>query len=290
MQKNKFLFCVIFVLINCFVITFSTFAIEAIQVPENDINLKIENLTRGSEVYVLLPETLLRYNMEKYINNNLNNSYQIEAEKAHDVQDFLNENDFVGYVNFYKEEGFNQEENNQIELRHYCFALGDSEVIGQIDYNNLKYVQIKINLGNENNFKIVLKDYLAEYNSTDIKFMIDEYGSKTYIDMPQTGYVQNLENQNIKECNINYSYMETNEYNSIEKATKITYIIIYIILIIIVIIIIILLIKRHLKKKKELEERKFWKKKLTKEEKKEEKKKQKEEKRKNRKNDKKTKK
>ena len=93
-------------------------AVDAITVPEKDINLKIENLTRGCKIYLLLSEDLLRYNMEQFINYNLNNVYQSEAEKAQKIQNYLNESDYLGYVEYFKSLGFNQVEENEVELRH----------------------------------------------------------------------------------------------------------------------------------------------------------------------------
>lgn len=184
-----------------------------------------------------------------------------------------------GYVKYFKEIGFNQKVKNRFELRHYCFAMGgeENEVVGEYEYNNSKYVQISIKLDEENQFKLVMKDYLADYDASNIKFMIDEYGSITYINVSDYIFNTNSEKSNVKEANINYSYYETDEYEDIEKATKITYIILYIILAIILLIIILKLIKKHKQKKQEVEDRKFWKKKLTKEEIKEQKKKLKEE-------------
>ena len=245
-----------------------SFGIEAITVPEDNINLKIENLTRGCNVYLLLSENLLKYNMEKFISNNTNNPYSIQAEEAEDLRAFLANNDYVGYVNYFKELGFNQEKTNEVEVRHYCIAMGEAEVIGEIIYNNLKYDQIKINLNENNEFKVIFKDYLVDYNTLDTMFMIDEYGSITYITTDNSGYVTNAEKNNIRECNITHTYCSTDEFNSIENTTNIIYLIIFIILLILAIVILILLIKRYRNKKQEIEDRKFWKKKLTKEEKK----------------------
>lgn len=278
MQK-KFITLAIFIVVFS-IICSPVWAIEAIAVPEVDINLKIENLTRGCKLYILIPENLLRYNMEKFISNNKDNPYLVQAEEADELQEFLNKNDYVGYVNYFKEIGFNQKVNNRFELRHYCFAMGqeETEVIGEYEHDGQKYVQISIKLNEENQFKLVMKDYLVNFDPSGIKFMIDEYGSITYIKVKDYSFSQNLEKSNITEANINYSYIDNSEYNSIENATKITYIILYIILLIIILVIIFLIIKKYKAKKQEVEDRKFWKKKLSKEEMKEEKRKLKEQK------------
>lgn len=243
---------------------------EALKVPETDINLKIENLTRGCKIYLLLSENLLKYNLEKFINNNTENPYLMEAEEAEDLQNFLNNADYLGYIDYFNELGF-EVEDNEIELRHYCFCLGTSKVIGYLEYNNINYVQIEINLNENNEFKLILKDYLTSYDSSDTKFMIDEYGTETYIDLTNISYTANPEYSNITECNVTYSFYSNEDFESIERATRIAYLIIFIILIIIILIILICFIKRHIRKKQEIEDRKFWKKKLTKDEKKAEK-------------------
>lgn len=276
MLKRKIIDLIISIIISLGIICNSSFAIEAISVPEVDINLKIENLTRGCNLYILIPEELLKYNMEKFISNNKDNPYIVEAQEAQKLQEFLDKEDYIGYVNYFKEIGFNQKVDNRFELRHYCFAMGneeETEVVGEYEYNDSKYVQISIKLNNENQFKIVMKDYLVNYDASNIKFMIDEYGSFTYINVSDYGFNANPENSNIKESNIEYTYYESGEFESIENATRISYIIIYIILAIILLIIIIKLVKKHKEDKQEIEDRKFWKKKLTKEEKKNEKRK-----------------
>lgn len=266
---NKKIIALIISIIIIFCITCNNvWAIEAITVPETDINLKIENLTRGSKVYILIPNELLKYNMEKFISNNRNNPYEIEAKEAEELQKFLDKEDYVGYVNYFKEVGFNQKVENRFELRHYCFAMGgeEIEVVGEYEYNDSKYVQVSINLDNENQFKLVMKDYLATYDVSNIKFMIDEYGTITYINVSDYSLNTNPEKSNIKESNIVYSYYENEEYESIENATAITYMIIYLILATILLIILIKLLQKHKEKKQEIEDRKFWKKKFTKEE------------------------
>ncbi len=248
-----------------------------ITVPEKNINLKIENLTRGTDIYLLLPENLVRHNMEKFVSNNLENPFEIEARIARKIKEFMDKNDYLGYIEYFLENGF-EVKPNEIELRHYCFCLGKSELIDYREYNNSKYIQIKLHLNDKNEFKLILKDYLERYDCSGIKFMLDEYGTYSYIDVSAYPLTTNRDASNISEYNINYEFKPTEDFEAIENSIKITYLIIYIILIILALIILISLIKRHIKKKEELEARKFWKKRLTKEEKKEEKKRLKEEK------------
>jgi hypothetical protein len=253
-----------------------------IEVPEKDINLKIENLTRGCDVYLLLPENLIKYNMEKFISNNKDNEFSVEAEEAEKIEEYLDNNDYLGYINYFLEIGF-EVESNEIELRHYCFCFGNAKIIGYYEYNNTNYIQVKINLNDENEFKLIMKDYLVNYDARDIKFMINEYNSITYIDLDDRQFTTNSEKSNITECNIVYNFYSNEDYNEIENSIKITYLIIYIILIIIILIILRKLINKHKIQKEEIESRKFWKKKLTKEEKKEEKEKLKQQKKENKK-------
>ena len=248
-----------------------------IAIPEKNINLKIDNITKGVEIYILLPEALIRHNMEKFVTNNLENPFEIEARIARKIKEFMDKNDYLGYIEYFLEAGF-EIKPNEIELRHYCFCLSESELIGYKEYNNTKYIQIKLHLNDKNEFKLILKDYLERYDCSGIKFMIDEFGSYTYIDVGTYPLTTNKDSSNITEYNINYEFKPTENLEDIETSIKVTYLIIYIILIILALIILITLVKRHIKKKEEIEARKFWKKRLTKEEKKEEKKRLKEEK------------
>lgn len=186
-----------------------------------------------------------------------------------------------GYVEYFKELGFNQKVENRFELRHYCFAMGhnESDVIGELELNGAKYVQIQMCLSDENEFKLVMKDYLVSYDVSQIKFMIDEYGSKTYINVSDYTRGVNPEKSNISEYNIIYKYIADDEYSSIENTINFIYWLLFLILIIFIIVIVYIILKQRQNKKEEVEERKFWKKKLTKEEKKIEKKKQKNQKR-----------
>lgn len=273
LKKKTLIF--IFTIIMVFSIFINT--TFAISVPEKDINLKIINLTKGCEVYILLPESLFGYNLEKFISNNRDNPYELEAKEAEILQNYLSNKDYLGYIEYFKELGF-KVENNEMELRHYCFCLSAAEVIGNYEYNDTNYIQMKIHLNEDNEFKLILKDYLLNFDVSTIKFMIDEYGTKTYIDMDGRIFKQNPEKPHITECNIDFQFYASEEYDSIEKSINLTYLIIYLILIIIAIIVINKVIKYKKMKKEELEARKFWKKKLTKEEKKAEKIKKKQEK------------
>ena len=262
MIKNKFLLIGILIIIF---INFSFSISYGIDVPEKDINLVIKNLTRGSEVYMLLPEDLVRYNMQKFIDNNIENVYLVEKEKAQKIQDFLNKNDYIGYLEYLIEQGFECED-NEIEIRHYCFCIGKSEIIDYMEYEGVKYIQIKINLNYNNEFKLIMKDYLTNYDASNIKFMIDEYGSISYIHLSPAEFKVNPDKPYITEYNLIHTFYNNEDYGEIERATDLAYIIIWIILIIIGVVIFKNIEIKRKAKKKEIEARKFWKKKLTKEE------------------------
>lgn len=273
-MKNKILKVISLILIIISILSIATFAIT---IPEKDINLKIENLTMGCEVYLLLPEDLLKYNMENFISNNKDNPYTLEAEKAALIEQYLNEADYLGYIEYFKELGY-QINHNEIVIRHYCMCLGDREVIGYLEYNGNNYVQIKINLNDQNEFKLIIKDYLVEYDATDVKFLIDEYGTQTYIDLSDKTFVQNAEDASISECNVTFEFYTTEDYGEIQRTIDLAHIILIILFIIAVVIVYFALRKKHKKKKEEKAARRFWEKKLSKEEIKAEKKKIKEEK------------
>lgn len=265
----------IFILILVILSMLSIYSL-AITVPEKDINLKIENLTMGCEVYLLLPENLLKYNMERFINNNKGNPYTLEAEKSDQIEQYLNNSDYLGYIEYFKELGY-PISYNEIVIRHYCMCLGDREVVGYLEYNGNNYVQIKINLNDQNEFKLIMKDYLLEYDPTDVKFLIDEYGTETYIDLSDKTFTTNAEDASINECNVTFEFYTTEDYGEIQRAIDLAHIILIILFIIAVVIVYFALRKKHKKKKEEKAARRFWEKKLTKEEKKVEKKKLKEE-------------
>lgn len=273
-MKNKVFKIILLVPIIIFILSISIFAIT---IPEKDINLKIENLTAGCKVYLLLPENLLKYNMERYISNNKDNPYTLEAEKSDLIEDYLNEGDYLGYIEYFKELGY-QISYNEIVIRHYCMCLGDREVVGYLEYNGNNYVQIKINLNDQNEFKLIMKDYLLEYDATDVKFLIDEYGTETYIDLSDKTFTTNAEDASINECNVTFEFYTTEDYGEIQRAIDLAHIILIILFIIAVVIVYFALRKKHKEKKEEKAARRFWEKKLTKEEKKSEKKKLKEEK------------
>lgn len=263
MIKNKILKIVLLISIIILMLSVSS---SAITVPEKDINLKIENLTMGCEVYLLLPENLLKYNMERFIDNNKANPYTLEAEKSDQIEKYLNDSDYLGYLEYFKELGY-PISYNEIILRHYCVCLGDREIIGYLEYNGTNYVQIKINLNDENQFKLIMKDYLLEYDARDVKFLIDEYGTRTYIDLSDKDFVLNSEDTSITECNVNFEFYTTEDYGEIQRAIDLAHIILIILLIIAVVIVYFALRRRHKEKKEEKAARRFWEKKLTKEEK-----------------------
>lgn len=273
MVRNKVLKIILLIQIILLILSISTYAIT---VPEKDIKLKINNLTVGCEVYLLLPENLLKYNMERFISNNKDNVYTLEAQKADKIEYYLNEEDYLGYIEYFKELGYSIDY-NEIVLRHYCFCLGDREVIGYLEYQNEKYVQIKINLNDQNEFNLIMKDYLVGYDGTDVKFLIDEYGSKTYIDLSDKTFSANPEDSSITECNVTFDFYTNEDYGEIQRAIDLAYIILIVLFIISVVVVYFALRKRRIAKKEEKQARRFWEKQLTKEEKKEQKKKLKEE-------------
>lgn len=282
MLKNKILKITIFFV---FILSFFSYSygMEAITVPETDVNLKIINLTKGCKVYLLLSTEMLKYNMEKFINNNTDNPYELEDEEAKDLKELLDKEDYIGYLEYFKEIGFDVEE-NEIEFRHYSFCFGNSEILDYKELDGKKYVQIRIYPNYNNEFKLILKDYLKNYDVKDSKFMIDEYNIITYINLSDYDYNTNELHSNIRELNVNYEFKSNEDFNAIERSIKIAYWIINLIVLLIIILTIILIIRHKKAKKQEIEDRKFWKKKLTKEEIKEQKKKEKEEKKNNKKN------
>lgn len=263
-MKNRILKLIILILI---IISFLRIYSFAITIPEKDINLKIENLTKGCTVYLLLPENLLKYNMERFISNNKDNPYAVEAEEADKLEKYLNNSDYLGYIDYFKELGY-PINYNEIILRHYCFCLGDRQVLGSEEYNGQNYIKIKINLNDQNEFKLIMKDYLVSYDARDIKFLIDEYGTYTYIDLSDKEFSANPEESSIIECNINYEFYSTEDFGEIQRAIDLAYIILIIIFITSVVIVFFALRKKHKQKKEEKAARRFWEKRLTKEEKK----------------------
>lgn len=231
---------------------------QALSIPEKDINLKIENLTIGSEVYLLMPKDLFEYNMSKFVENNIENEYTIQKQKAEKIKGYYDNRDYLGYIDFIKEEGHEVDE-NVLELRHYAFSINDTtEITGFVEYEGESYIQLKLNL-KDNQFKILMKDYLVDYDCSKITFLIDEYGTETYIPVSNYSFNKNQENENLNECNITYTYYTNEDYEEINKAISITYTVIYAILILIVILIIVLRIRKYRKNRLEIQKRLFWK-------------------------------
>ena len=271
-----FFIVLIGILNNCY-------AIDALTFPETDVNLRIANINKSCNVYFLLPTEMLKYNMEKFISNNLDNSYDREKSVAEKLQGFLDKEDYLGYFDYFKELGF-EVEDNEIEIRHFSIGIGKSEVQDYEEIDGQKYVRIKIYLNYNNEFKLILKDYLKDYDPRDSKIIIEEYGEKTDINLRNYELTTNELHPNITECNATYEYNPSVDYDEVQKTAKIVYWILNIIMLIIAIIVFRSIRKYKKAKKQEVEDRKFWKKKYTKEELKEQKKKEKEEKKANKKN------
>ncbi len=228
---------------------------QALSIPEKDINFKIENLTMGSIVYLMIPNDLIDYNMSKFIENNIENEYTLQKQKAEKIKEYYDNKDYLGYIDFLKEEGHNIDENS-LEIRHYGISIGDqNEIVGYVEYNDLIFIQLKLNLKNSE-FKLIMKDYLVDYDCSKITFLIDEYGTKTYIPVSEYAFI---EKDNLNECNITYTYYTNENYEEINKSISIAYTIIFAILILIILVIIIHKINKHKKNKLEIEKRLFWK-------------------------------
>lgn len=256
MLKKKFL-----MVLMIFTILFSVLIrpVYAIDVPEKDINLKIENLTRGCVVYTLIPEEILKYNMSKFVENNINNTYEVEKLKAQEIQKYMKDEDYEGYVEYFLEQGYTCGA-NEIELRHYCFCFGESTEYEFVEIDEINYLKIKLHLSDIDTFKIVLKDYFVNYNTDDIKFMVDEYGSITYITLDDVRGLRTNETPHILEYNVLYEHVSKEDFETIERTIDVTYFIIYLILILIVLFIAVYAIKKWKADKEEKEMRLFWKK------------------------------
>lgn len=229
-----------------------------LSIPEKDINLKIDNLTLGCEIYLMIPTNLFEYNMNKFVENNIENEYTIQKQKAEKVKEYYDNKDYLGYINFLKEEGHEVGE-SELELRHYAFSINEAiEIVGYSEYQNLNYIKFKLNSKNSN-FKIIMKDYLVDYDSSNIVFLIDEYGTKTYIQVSEYPFITNVEKTNINECNIDYTYHTDEDYEEINKAISISYSVIFAIILLIVIAIIICKTIKYRKNKLEIKKRLFWK-------------------------------
>ena len=279
---KKFLLIITIFFVFILGIINNCFAMDPLTFPETDINVRIVNLNKGCEAYFLLPTEMLKHNMEKFISNNIDNVYDREKQEAEKLQSFLDKEDYVGYIEHFKELGF-EVKDNEIELRHFSCGIGKSEIKDYEEIDGQKYLKIKMYLDYNNEFKIVLKDYLKDYDPRDSKIYIEEYGTKTYVNLRDYELSKNDLHPNITECNVVYAYNPSVDYDEVQRTAKIVYWILNIIILIIAIIIFRAIRKAKKAKKQEIEDRKFWKKKLTKEEIKEQKKKEKEEKKANKK-------
>ena len=254
----------------------------AIMIPEKNIDIKIEDLTEGSRVYALVPTELLDYNMSKFLENNLENEFLTEKEKADKIKRYYDEHDYLKYMDYYIAEGYECGD-YEIELRHYCFCIGKSEIVGMIEHNGKNYVQIKLNMSPDNSFLIITKDYLLNYDIRDIIIYIDEYGIDTYIDLNNYNYTKNGTNNLIDEIKLNYKYTPQEDIESIKKMTQVAYMVLSILALLLALFVLWRVVKRDKERIQEEKARRFWEKNPTKEEIKEQKKKEKEEKKKNKK-------
>ena len=254
----------------------------AIMIPEKNIDIKIEDLTEGSRVYALVPTELLDYNMSKFLENNLENEFLTEKEKADKIKRYYDEHDYLKYMNYYIAEGYECGD-YEIELRHYCFCIGKSEIVGMLEHNGKNYVQIKLNMSPDNSFLIITKDYLLNYDIRDIIIYIDEYGIDTYIDLNNYNYTKNGTNNLIDEIKLNYKYTPQEDIESIKKMTQVSYMVLSILALLLALFVLWRVVKRDRERVQEEKARRFWEKNPTKEELKEQKKKEKEEKKKNKK-------
>lgn len=254
----------------------------AIMIPEKNIDIKIEDLTEGSRVYALVPTELLDYNMSKFLENNLENEFLTEKEKADKIKRYYDEHDYLKYMDYYITEGYECGD-YEIELRHYCFCIGKSEIVGMIEHNGKNYVQIKLNMSPDNSFLIITKDYLLNYDIRDIIIYIDEYGIDTYIDLNNYNYTKNGTNNLIDEIKLNYKYTPQEDIESIKKMTQVAYMVLSILALLLALFVLWRVVKRDKERIQEEKARRFWEKNPTKEELKEQKKKEKEEKKKNKK-------
>ena len=196
--------------------------IEPLVLPEKDINLQLNNLTRGCKVYLLFPTELLKYNMEKFISNNLVNEFDTEREIAEKLQLLLDDKDYIGYIDFVTNEPYAVAD-NAIEFRQYCVAIGKNEVVDYYDYENAKYVRFKVNLDSENKYKVILKDYYLDTDCSSIKFMVDEFNTVKIINVSDYPLSHSQLYSNIDEYNISIEYTTKEDYEAIENAIKLSY-------------------------------------------------------------------
>jgi len=232
--------------------------IEALVLPEKDINLQLNNLTRGCKVYLLFPTELLKYNMEKFISNNIVNDFDTEREIAEKLQKLLDKEDYIGYLDFFANEPYKVED-NEIEFRQYCVAIGKNEVVDYYDYEGAKYVKIRINLNNENKYRVILKDYFLDADCSSIKFMVDEFGDIKIINVSDYQLTHSQLVSNIDEYNISMDYVSKEDYDAIERAIKLAYFVLLLIAFVIIFGIILFKISRIQKRKQERKEALFYK-------------------------------
>lgn len=259
-MKNKILKLFAFMLIMFSIILSTASSVNAIPIPEKRINIEVINLTPGIETYLLIPEDLLEYNMKKFVDNNINNDYLVQQQKAQEIKKFLDTKNYEGYVEYLQKDSYAIDP-SQIEIRHYCMCLGDCEIVGKTGYKGVNYLQVKIHFDLNNKFRVSLKDYLTEYDCSKIKIMIDEYGSYTYIDVSEAEFRKKPDNPVITENNIRYTFTPKEDYGKIKRNINITYFIIWTIVILVTLFIIKKIIKVRKAKAQEIEDRKFWKKK-----------------------------
>ncbi len=230
---------------------------EPLTLPEIDVNLHLNYLTTGCKVYLLFPTDLLRFNMQKFVNNNHDNEFQVEKEKSDKIQEYMDNEDYLGYVNFFLNDKYSVK-SNEIELRQYCIAIGKNDVVGYIDHEDKKYVQFKINL-DDGNYRVILKDYFLQTDCSGIKFMIDEFHTYKYISVSDYPLTQNQTQTNISEYNINEDYTTRENYESINRAIRITYFVLFIVAMLILFFFLRYILKRLKQIRKEREEALFYK-------------------------------
>ncbi len=232
--------------------------IEALVLPEKDINLQLNNLTRGCKVYLLFPTELLKYNMEKFISNNIENDFDTEKEIAEKLQKYLDKEDYIGYVDFFSNEPYGVKD-NEIEFRQYCVAIGKNEVVDYYDYEDAKYVKFRINLDNENKYRVILKDYFLNVDCSSIKFMIDEFNDIKIIKVSDYPLTHSQLVSNIDEYNISMDYVSQEDYDAIERAIKLTYFVLLLVAFIIIFGILLFSFSRIRKHKQEKKDALFYK-------------------------------
>lgn len=263
-KRIIYLFILIVLLFNSFLVSNASMPlenfhqIEALTLPEKDVNLQINNLTRGSEVFLLFPTELLKYNMQKFIQNNIVNEFETEQEIADDLQKLLDKEDYLGYIDYFTNDKYDVAP-NAIEFRQYCVAIGQNEVADYHEYENKKYVKFKINLDENGKYRVILKDYFIDTDCSGIKFMINEFNTIRYINVSDYQLTANPEKSAINEYNITIDYVTKEDYDQIELSIKVAYYIIGIIIILTILIILLHELKKYKRKKEEKKEALFYK-------------------------------